>query len=75
MKEIAPHITADPDVKLGRPVIRGTRVPVGLVLGQLASGMTIEQVCTAYELTREDVLAALAYAAKSVGDEQVRVVA
>jgi len=68
MNEIAPGITADPAVKLGRPVVQGTRVPVSLVLGQLASGMTIKQVCAAYELTREDILAALAYAAKSVGD-------
>ena len=75
MKEIATRITADPAVKLGKPVIKGTRVPVDLVLGQLASGMTSEQVCDAYSLAREDILAALAYAAKTVGDEQVRAVA
>jgi uncharacterized protein (DUF433 family) len=53
-------------------VIRGTRVPVDLVVGKLAGGMTTEEVAEEYALTREDVLAALAYAARSVVDDQVR---
>lgn len=74
MKEIAPRIVVDEQVRFGRPVIRGTRVPVEVVVGKLAGGMTVEEVAEEYALTREDVLAALAYAARVVADEDVRAV-
>lgn len=70
--ELAPRITVDPEVRFGKPVIKGTRVAVATVVGHLAGGMTIEEVMKEYDLTREDVLAALAYAAELVADEQVR---
>jgi uncharacterized protein (DUF433 family) len=69
---IAPRIVVDPAIRFGKPVIEGTRVPVELVLGQLAAGMTIETVMDEYALTREDVLAALAYAAERVTSEEIR---
>ena len=72
MTEIAPRITVDENVRFGKPVIAGTRVPVDLVVGKLAGGMTVEQVMEEYALLREDVLAALSYAAHAIGDEQVR---
>ena len=72
MTEIAPRITVDEKVRFGKPVIAGTRAPVDLVVGKLAGGMTVEQVMEEYALLREDVLAALSYAARAVGDEQVR---
>jgi uncharacterized protein (DUF433 family) len=59
MTEIAPRISVDEKVRFGKPVIAGTRVPVHLVVGKLAGGMTVEQVMEEYELLREDVLAAL----------------
>lgn len=59
MTEIAPGITVDENVRFGKPVISGTRVPVDLVVGKLAGGMSIEQVMEEYGVTREDVLAAL----------------
>lgn len=71
--EIAPRITVDEEVRFGKPVIKGTRVPVDLVLGKLAGGMGFEEVMREYELTREDVLAALDYAAKIVGEQEIRV--
>ncbi|MFQ5507113.1 MAG: DUF433 domain-containing protein [Planctomycetota bacterium] len=74
MREIAPRIVVDEGVQFGRPVVRGTRVPVELVVGKLAGGMTVEQVMSEYELTREDILACLAYAADAVADDQVRAV-
>jgi uncharacterized protein (DUF433 family) len=74
MMEIAPRITVDENVRFGKPVIRGTRVPVDLVVGKLGGGMSIDQVMDEYGLTREDVLAALAYAARAVAAEQVRAV-
>ena len=74
MIEIAPRITVDEKVRFGRPVIQGTRVPVELVVGKLAGGMTVEEVTEEYVLTREDVLAALAYAARLIADEHIRAV-
>jgi uncharacterized protein (DUF433 family) len=62
--EALSRITSDPAVMGGRPCIRGMRVTVGTVVGLLASGQSIEQVLTLYPyLEREDVLAALSYAA------------
>ena len=74
MRRIAPRIAVDPAVRFGRPVIAGTRVPVALVIAQLAGGASIDTVCTEYELSREDVLAALSYAASILAEEQVRAV-
>jgi uncharacterized protein (DUF433 family) len=73
MKEIARGIVVDAKVRFGKPVIKGTRVPVDLVVGKLAGGMTIEAVMKEYELKREDVLNALSYAAKLTSEEEVRV--
>lgn len=72
MEEIAPRITVDPAVRFGKPVIRGTRVPVELVVGKLAGGMTVEEVAKEFGLARDDVLAALSYAARALADEQTR---
>ena len=72
--EIAPRITIDEKVRFGKPVIKGTRVPVDLILGKLAGGMTYEEVMAEYELTKEDILAALDYAANHLSDEEVRAV-
>lgn len=71
MKEIAPRITIDKRVAFGKPVIKGTRVPVELVLGQLAGGMTFDEVMEEYELEKADILAVLNYAAKTIGQEEV----
>jgi uncharacterized protein (DUF433 family) len=58
------RITQDPAVMGGKPCIRGMRVTVGMIVGQIGSGRTIEQVLAEYPyLEREDVLQALRYAA------------
>ena len=58
------RITVDPAVMGGRPCIRGMRVTAGMILGNLAAGHTIEEILDAYPyLEREDILAALEYAA------------
>lgn len=72
--EIAPRISVNEKVRFGKPVITGTRVPVDLILGKLAGGMTYEEVMAEYELTREDILAALDYAAKTLASEEIRAV-
>lgn len=61
------RITIDPAVCHGKPCIRGLRYPVENLLELLAGGMTIEQILSDYpDLEREDILAALAYAARLV---------
>jgi len=72
--EIAPRIIIDEKVRFGKPVIKGTRVPVDLIIGKLAGGMTYEEVMSEYDLAREDLLAALDYAAKHLSDEEVRAI-
>jgi uncharacterized protein (DUF433 family) len=72
MTELAPRIIADLGVRFGRPVIKGTRVPVEVVVGKLAGGMAVDDVAREYGLERADVLATLSYAARIVAEEQVR---
>lgn len=65
------RIVSDPEILLGKPVIRGTRISVELILGWLANGWTFEQVLESYpSITREDILAALAFAAEMMHEEQ-----
>lgn len=59
------RITIDPAICHGKPCIRGMRYPVENVLKWLASGMSTEEILTDYEdLERDDILAALSYAAR-----------
>lgn len=63
------RIVSDPAVCHGRPCIRGTRVPVAVVLDNLAAGLTLEEIVASYpNLTLADVQAALVYAAQLVRD-------
>ncbi len=72
--EIAPRIVVDEKVRFGKPVIKGTRVSVDLVLGKLAGGATYGEVMEEYDITKEDILAVLDYAAKLLSGEEVRAV-
>ncbi len=59
-----PQISRDPAIMLGKPCIKGTRIPVETILKYLVAGESLEQLLEGYPgLTREDVLAAIAYAA------------
>lgn len=58
-REIAPRIVVDSSIRFGRPVIQGTRVPVDLIVAKLAGGMAAADVAIEYELSLEDVQAAL----------------
>ena len=71
--EIAPRIVVDAEVRGGKPVTRGTRLPVDLVLAKLAGGMSAGEVASEYDISLPDVQAALAYAAMVVADEIVQV--
>ena len=68
------RISLDPNVMGGRPCIQGTRITVGLVVRLIAAGRTINQVLAAYpDLTRDDVTAALAYAAWRAGEREIAI--
>jgi len=67
-------IVIDDKIHFGKPVIKGTRVPVELVIAKLAGGMTFEEIQEEYQISREDVLAALNYAAKTLSGEEIRVI-
>jgi uncharacterized protein (DUF433 family) len=64
------RVVIDPKVCHGKPVIRGTRTPVALVVGGLAGGMSFEDVQREYDLTIEDVRAALRFAGELLDEEQ-----
>ncbi|MBI4492330.1 MAG: DUF433 domain-containing protein [Chloroflexi bacterium] len=65
------RIEINPKVMLGKPVIRGTRVTVELILRKLGEGATAEDLLDAYpRLTREDIRAAISYAADLVAHEE-----
>jgi uncharacterized protein (DUF433 family) len=66
------RIELNPSVMLGKPVIRGTRIPVELILRKLSEGATEKDLLDAYpRLTQEDVRAALAYAAAMLAHEVI----
>lgn len=69
--EKSAQISIDANIHHGASVINGTRVPVSIVVGSLAGGMTKEDVVREYELTKEQVDAALAYAADIVAHTSV----
>lgn len=71
--EIAPRIAVDPRVRFGQPVVKGTRVPVAVVLDEMAAGTSVEDLAREYGITREDVRAVLRYAAQIIGGEDLRV--
>jgi uncharacterized protein (DUF433 family) len=61
-------ITADPEILGGKPVIAGTRISVQLILEKIGDGWSIEDLLEDYpHLTREQIIAAIAYAASAMG--------
>lgn len=65
------RINIDPKILGGKPVIKGRRVAVEVLVGALAGSMSLEEVCREWAVTPEDVRAALAYAADLVAEETV----
>jgi uncharacterized protein (DUF433 family) len=64
------RIVIDPDIQHGKPVIRGTRVPISRIIGGLAGGMTYQEIVHEYGVTEEDISAALDYAAELIEAEE-----
>ncbi len=66
------RITLNPDVMAGKPVIRGTRIPVELIVRMLAQGIPESEILSEYpHLNPEDIRAALVYAAQTLAHEDV----
>ena len=72
MMELLERIVIDPEVMVGKPIIKGTRIPVDLIVRLMAQGMSFEGILEDYpHLTKEDIQTALAYVADVVGQEEV----
>jgi len=71
--ELIENICIDKKIKGGKPVIKGTRVPVDLILGKLAGGMTYEAVMKEYDITKKDILSVLEYASVYIANDEIRV--
>jgi uncharacterized protein (DUF433 family) len=70
--EVMNRIEINPAICSGKPVIRGTRIMVRNILGMIAGGYTVDKIVVSYpELGREDVMAAIEYAAEVVDEVQV----
>jgi uncharacterized protein (DUF433 family) len=69
------RIEIDPNVMMGKPVIRGTRITVELILRKLSDGAAATDLLEAYpRLTREDIHAAMRYAADTLAHEEIGIV-
>jgi uncharacterized protein (DUF433 family) len=65
------RITVDPEILVGKPIIKGTRISVELILDRVADGWSIDDMLSSYpHLTRDDVLAALSFAAEIFREEK-----
>lgn len=65
-------IEANPEIMRGKPIIKGTRIPIELIIRKLGEGSTIEDLLDGYpNLNKEDVMAALIYAADTIGNERL----
>lgn len=66
------RIEINPDIMLGKPVIRGTRIPVEIIVRKLAQKISSEEILRDYpKLTEQDIQAALLYAAEVLSEEEV----
>ena len=67
------RITVDPQIAHGKACITGTRIPVSVILDNLAAGLPVEEILSSYpSLDRSDIQAAIAYAADLARERQVR---
>ena len=71
-EELWQHVSTDPEIMVGKPVIRGTRIPVELIVRMLAQGISESEILQEYpRLQPDDIRAALAYAARVLAHEDV----
>jgi len=66
------RIEMNPEIMTGKPVIKGTRIPVDMILRKLGAGLSVEEILDDHpRLRREDILAAQAFAADYIANEEV----
>jgi uncharacterized protein (DUF433 family) len=70
--QIAPRIVVDSEIRFGKPVIEGTRVPAHVLVAKVGGGMSLEEVASEYGVTLEDVQAALSFAAQTLERQEFR---
>ena len=71
MEDLSNRIVIDPEVLSGKPVIKGTRIPIYLIIELLANGITEKEILRQYPmLKKEDIKAALFYASKCLENEE-----
>ncbi|MBC7190296.1 DUF433 domain-containing protein [Candidatus Aerophobetes bacterium] len=71
-KELLDRIVVDPKIMLGKPVIKGTRLPVEIIVEKIAYGATFDEIKKDYPfITEEDIKASLLYAARSLAHEEI----
>jgi len=71
LEELSNRIVIDPEVLSGKPVIKGTRIPIYLIIELLANGITEKEILRQYPtLKKEDIKAALLYASKCLENEE-----
>jgi len=71
-KTLLKRIVVDPKIMLGKPVIKGTRLPVEIIVEKVAYGATIDDLRKDYPFLKEDdIRAALLYAAKRIANEEI----
>ena len=72
MEDLSSRIVVDPEILSGKPVIKGTRIPVYLIIELLANGLTEKEILKQYPtLKKEDIKAALLYASRCVENEEI----
>lgn len=70
MKAYHDRVNINPEIMLGKPVIKGTRIPVELIVRKIGEGASVEELLDAYpNIAREDIQAALLYAADNLANE------
>lgn len=62
-------ITIDNEIQHGKPILTGTRIPIAIVIGSLAGGMSYEEVMEEYGVTQEQILASLPYFSELLNNE------
>jgi uncharacterized protein (DUF433 family) len=70
--EYIKRIVSDPGIMLGKPIVKGTRITVELILRKMAEEMTFEELLEAYpHITKDDILAAISYSADVISKEEL----
>jgi len=69
--ELLKRIHIDPNILCGKPVIKGTRISVELILEKLASGLSFDEIIYDYDITKDDIKAAITYAYEIISNEEI----